>query len=777
MDSLSPELSHQLQSLGLCTPRDLKRCRARVRRMSRDLPAFDSVWIDALVQRRRLSPYQAKLCMAAGPEELAVGPLVLVERIGSDGRLEAFTARQPGSDTLVEVTRLHAPDGAHAAVQERLQTLLASLRAARSPQVLTATAVQIDRERVVAIAPLAGGKSLAELLVRRGRFPTAAVVEIARQLAAGLEQLERSGALHGDLRLRTVRLDLQGRLFLTQPGLLAALEPTVTIHTEIPADAYDGIAPELIDSRAPRTTATELYACGCLLWQLLAGRPPFPAGDPLVKLAAHQTRRVADVRQWSPDVPASLAELLLSLTHPDPRQRPRNFAEVAKQLGRPSQHASPNLRRFARAFQSAAPRMTTAKEPPANQTRTMVVGFGLLCAVVLGGWMHGGVRMEVLRLTQPLRAAVQNSPDTAPASTSQSNVSRPPSTAAGPPAPAPAPTLLPLPEPDQGVVRLSSAGPYRASTVVAVGNLTIAGDQGLQPIVIVDDQPLIVSGVTVVVQNVAIVRSRNATVNQPLLDVTSQDFGLVDCLIDGGPTSTAAPSTTAAPFVRWQPVQAISATGGRIGWVNTVLTGSCDGLACEQSPASVQMQNVLHVATGALLRLPDASSARPLPITLKRVTLRGARTLVSMPIEPRQRPSALQVISERCLFDLPVPGGLIELRRGAAPAPLHEAVLACRLTGMESFLQTGTALAIQAAPEVSRQPVDATAMPIEGFQFSEIRFTGPTTDGWRTCAVDRDWSRLAGSQALGCDLEPFARWPTPPYDAVVPREWRTVEQP
>ena len=54
------ELRGRLLTLNLCSPRDWRRCRPIVRRLARDLPTFDSVWLDALVQLGRLTPFQAR---------------------------------------------------------------------------------------------------------------------------------------------------------------------------------------------------------------------------------------------------------------------------------------------------------------------------------------------------------------------------------------------------------------------------------------------------------------------------------------------------------------------------------------------------------------------------------------------------------------------------------------------------------------------------------------------------------------------------------------------
>jgi hypothetical protein len=61
MEPPSKQLRETLLRLKICSVRDFRRAKRRVRRLARDLPAFDFVWIDALLQARRLTPFQARL--------------------------------------------------------------------------------------------------------------------------------------------------------------------------------------------------------------------------------------------------------------------------------------------------------------------------------------------------------------------------------------------------------------------------------------------------------------------------------------------------------------------------------------------------------------------------------------------------------------------------------------------------------------------------------------------------------------------------------------------
>src|SRR5262249_49192347 len=110
---------------------------------------------------------------------------------------------------------------------------------------------------------------------------------------------------------------------------------------------------------------SDAYALGCLLWQLLAGRPPFPGGDPLIKIAAHQSRSIEDVRRWAPDTPPVLAEGIRKLTANDVSQRPDNLHEILEIGHGPGRTGRARLASFRRRFESpvAIPRRGRLSTP------------------------------------------------------------------------------------------------------------------------------------------------------------------------------------------------------------------------------------------------------------------------------------------------------------------------------------------------------------------------------------------------------------------------------
>ncbi|MGE4000402.1 MAG: serine/threonine protein kinase [Planctomycetaceae bacterium] len=328
MEPPSRQLLDLLSRYGLATPADLRRCRPQVRRLAHDLPTFDSVWIDALTQKRVITPFQAKLLESEQPQRLQVGPCLLVEEWERDGRWTLRLARHRGSrqKCLLTFVDVHAHDRPKALQQCR--DLIARLRGLSHPSVVVPQGCDEADGWVVVVSPFVSGPTLKQLLVRRGRFPIPVVTDIAWQLIDGLAALEQREVVHGDLALTSVRLTERGQAVLMHPGVLPALGSRVSIHAPLGPENYEGTAPELINSARTATLQSDLYAVGCLLWQLLAGRPPYPAGDPLAKLAAHQTKPIDDIRRWVPDAPAELSALIRQLTDKNPARRGSGPREI-----------------------------------------------------------------------------------------------------------------------------------------------------------------------------------------------------------------------------------------------------------------------------------------------------------------------------------------------------------------------------------------------------------------------------------------------------------------
>lgn len=721
-----------LAQLGLCRAVDWRRARSRVRKLSRDLPAFDSVWIDALVTLGRLSPFQARLAEDGRFAEMEVGPAILVDQLGHGRSSQTWLSRNRAQGDRCVVKRIPL-DSEHAeATLKRLEQLTTCTSGLTEPHVVGPAVCQSASGAAILVSPWVAGVPLSELLVRRGRFPASVVVEIARQLLAGLAALHQRKVVHGDLRLSNIRLTDVGRAVLVDAGIRPALSPELQLHSIRSPEACDTIAPELIGTGLSMAPAADLYAVGCVLWQLLAGRPPFPTADPLAKLAAHQTGRVPDVRDWAPNTPAPLSELILRLTAPRPTDRPPGAISILDELGWPGVHSRSRLRHFRKLFDGAVPHLATS-------ARTGISGWAWTAAAIflLSGTAFtlsdSQRRGELLSLwSTSSTAAVVDSPLTA-SGDGTSRLDQPES---------PARTVLALPDPDaQGVLTLAT-GTYSPSSITQVGPLVIRADHGAQPVIEVGDLPWQITARELTLAGIAIQQaavSESARPVRALLLVRTQSLRLedVDFAIAGDRPS--APSDV--PAVAWTQIDRQDRTAGRAVLQNVTATRPGPLLFCREAPRDVTFDNCLKTQAGAVLVVYQSHSTRPIHVGLAQSTLRGSGPLISLWGEFAERSGAarLQVEAVETVF---APSdstpALIEL---AAERLRHDWSQAVVWTGESSLLPAGLELVSHRDPvQHTVERLESTDVSADGLTVDAFEFAGPSL----TSPTD---SRLSASQA------------------------------
>ena len=613
MEPLSKPLSDWLFKLRLCTPADLRRCRGRVRRLARDVPTFDSVWIDALVHARKLTAFQAKLLESGRPERLAVGPCVLVDQLGH-GMSTTYLARHRKGRERCVLKLIDIPEEGRGPALAGLERLVARTENLSHPAVIAPQSCLFHPPHLVTVSRYLAGPSLHQLLVRRGRFPAFIVLALARQLLDGLTAIEECGIVHGELRLSNLRLGSNGSVVMLDAGIGPAVRPELNIHARISPEHYDGMAPERIGTGHPADVRSEFYALGCLLWQLLAGRPPFTTGDPLAKLMAHQTRRVPDVREVAPDTPAELAEILRVFTDPDPHRRPPSFRTFRDRWGKPKHSHRRQLARFRALFNTAIPHVPAMRPEESPHRWPMVAAMLFLLSGAAWGLMDAGATSAILNIPHRLQKYLHSPPQTAAPPASDPLTKKSNTNLAG----------KPLPGPDaHGIIELTEAGPYRWSEIKAVGPLTICGKAGIRPTIVMEESPSQCSAADVVLENLHFRREGSGTSN-PLLRVTSRSLILRACSFELEQDRTQTKSNPKTAGVEWRHIERSNPLGGRVAMENCVIIGS--GTACRLAdwPNQLVVKNCLKTGPGVLCDFGRrATRSKTWNGSLSQVTLRG----------------------------------------------------------------------------------------------------------------------------------------------------------
>jgi serine/threonine-protein kinase len=180
------------------------------------------------------------------------------------------------------------------------------------------------------------GESLTDRLARVGSLPAEAAAEVARQVASALEAAHRVDVLHRDLKPDNVYL-------VPDPAVPSGERAKVldfglakigtSRHTRLGSVFGTPLymSPEQCRSSSSTDARSDIYALGCILFELLVGRAPFE-GAIYEVVQRHQHEAAQRVSSLVPEVPPALDALVAAMLEKDPALRPQTMAEVARAL-------------------------------------------------------------------------------------------------------------------------------------------------------------------------------------------------------------------------------------------------------------------------------------------------------------------------------------------------------------------------------------------------------------------------------------------------------------
>lgn len=258
--------------------------------------------------------------------------LVLGEELGAGAVATVHRARD-AAGAAVAVKLLHERNARDPTARRRFAReaeLARSLRAANI--VAVHGAVEIDG-RTALVMELVEGPTLADVIARDAPLPEARLLALGRGIAAGLAVAHDGGVIHRDLKPANV-------LVATESGEI----PKIADFGMARAASFAGIdresmtvlgtpsymAPESLDPLAidPRS---DLYALGCMLYEMACGEPPFSAPTPFAVLQAHR-ERPPDLDRVRAHLSPGSSELVAALLAKQPSDRPHAASAVVERI-------------------------------------------------------------------------------------------------------------------------------------------------------------------------------------------------------------------------------------------------------------------------------------------------------------------------------------------------------------------------------------------------------------------------------------------------------------
>lgn len=293
-------------------------------------------------------------------------------------------------------------------LEARQRFLREARRASRlaHPNVVKVFDAGVDDDQPWMVLELVEGPSLAEVVARRGPLPPGEAVALTSDVLAGLAAVHAAGLVHRDVKPANVLLTADGTAKLADFGIAKAADEAGLTATGSVVGTPRYLAPEQVAGE-PATPRTDVYAAGILLYELLAGAPPFVAGTPIAVAIAHQQAPVPPLAARRPDVDPAVVAVVERALSKAPEQRFADALAMRVALtGAAAGTATPTL---------AMPATPAAAAPADNPRRRPVLLGATAVAVLALAALGLGLAADPPAPPSPVPTLVASPPTTAAA--------------------------------------------------------------------------------------------------------------------------------------------------------------------------------------------------------------------------------------------------------------------------------------------------------------------------------------------------------------------------
>jgi len=265
-------------------------------------------------------------------------------RLGAGAMGVVYRARDLKLDRPVALKLLNPDFAGNTTHRARFLQEAQSAAALNHPNVVQCYDVGQEGEVYYLAMELVAGKTVKELIERRGKLDPAAATEIVIQVIEALEHAHKASIIHRDVKPANVMITRDGRAKLLDLGLARRtdIENGLTGEGKAIGTPYY-MAPEAALDKGTDYRA-DVYSLGVSLFAMVTGEKPFEGATPVAVMNQHLKGTIPDARKLNPDVPEGLARVIKKMMAKRPADRYQGHRALVADLEAVLAGAAPGLK-------------------------------------------------------------------------------------------------------------------------------------------------------------------------------------------------------------------------------------------------------------------------------------------------------------------------------------------------------------------------------------------------------------------------------------------------
>ncbi len=272
--------------------------------------------------------------------KLIAGRYEIREHIATGGMASVFKTWDHRVERLVAMKVLRSLDKNDLRAVERFRREARAAAALAHPNAVTIYDFVEELGQYFLVMEYIHGPTLKKLIIDRRHLHALETLEIAAQVCAVLQVAHTRGFIHRDIKPQNIMLASSGAtttgvrsilVKLTDFGIVRVAEDAGLTNSGIVLGTADYLSPE--QARGEKLTASsDLYSLGVVMFEMLAGRPPF-VGPTAVSIAMqHASTYPPPLHQFNANVPATLEQIVMKALEKEPEDRFLSAAEMQQAL-------------------------------------------------------------------------------------------------------------------------------------------------------------------------------------------------------------------------------------------------------------------------------------------------------------------------------------------------------------------------------------------------------------------------------------------------------------